>query len=244
MTRTVRMRIILSMPIIRAQVTIPRDSNIAADVTTNVFHFSTINALPATLEKLATALVNFYKQAGGAGENALVAYLSAVTNPAAAIVRMWNLDDPKPRVPVYDSGKDLGISGGTALPSEVALVGTYQADKASGVPQARRRGRIFLGPLSDLARDGAGNLGRPNGVAITALNLSMSRLAAASEADADWNWVVYSAGARDNSNQEIPYKDRPLLAPEFAAVTNGWVDNAFDTQRRRGEIATAKTAWT
>lgn len=232
------------MSIIRAQVTIPRDSNIAADVTTNVFHFSTINALPATLEKLATALVNFYKQPGGGGENALVAYLSAVTNPATSRVRMWNLDDPQPRVAIYDAVKDLGIAGGTALPSEVALVGSFQGDPVSGEKQARKRGRVYVGPLSDLARDAAGNLGRPSAVAITALNLSMQRLAAAGEADADWNWVVVSAGARDNTNKAIPYEDRPLLPMQWSAVTNGWTDNAFDTQRRRGEIATAKTLWT
>lgn len=232
------------MALVRAQVTIPRDSNIAADVTTNVFHFSTTNVLAATLEPIATAIVNFYAQAGGGGENALVAYLSAVTNPAQSRLKMWNLDDAKPRVPIYDQAKALGIAGGTALPAEVALVGSFQAALESGLAQNRRRGRVYIGPLSDLARDAAGNLGRPATVAITALNLSMSRLKAASDAAVDWSWIVYSEGARDNSDPDIPYKDRPLLPPTFAPVANGWTDNAFDTQRRRGEIATAKTIWT
>jgi len=48
-------------------------------------------------------------------------------------------------------------------------------------------------------------------------------LKGASDAAADWTWVVYSTV--DNA---------------MYPVDNGWVDNSWDTQRRRGVKPTAR----
>jgi hypothetical protein len=50
---------------------------------------------------------------------------------------------------------------------------------------------------------------------------------AAAIASASWDWVVYS-----------PTDDA------YHEVANGWVDNAWDTQRRRGYKPTSRTTFT
>ena len=56
---------------------------------------------------------------------------------------------------------------------------------------------------------------------------------AASDANANISWMVYSDGAKQPGTEQ-------LLAPTAASVQAAWVDNAFDVQRRRGEAATSR----
>lgn len=117
---------------------------------------------------------------------------------------------------------------GTNLPAEVSVVGSFNAD-ISGVleevgvtrPRSRRRGRIYIGPLQDniLFEAGSG-ICRPSNTFTLDLRTAMNslRLQALSE------WGVWSrADAAINE------------------VVRVWTDDAFDTQRRRGEAATGKT---
>lgn len=86
---------------------------------------------------------------------------------------------------------------------------------------------MYLGGLGDACAT-AGATSQPSKLKvefITRMYSSATTLAAASLAD-DWGWVIWSE----------------KLEQSFA-VAGGWVDNAWDTQRRRGMPATTRTLW-
>jgi hypothetical protein len=110
------------------------------------------------------------------------------------------------------------------MPPEVAICLSYQAAKISGVPQARRRGRVFIGPLNTSAM---GTDGRPATAFINALVGAADALKDPAGAP-DWDWSTWSS-----------------FDPTVSTVIdNGWVDNEFDTQRRRGRKYTTRTTFT
>jgi hypothetical protein len=126
----------------------------------------------------------------------------------------------------------LGAGLGTAaMPSEVALVNSFQADYSGAAeesgstrPRARRRGRIYLGPLQQGAASTATNTeSRPVAAFVTVIKEASEQLLG----DADTQWGVWS---------------RADAAVRLCI--QGYVDNAFDTQRRRGQAPTTRTAWT
>lgn len=134
--------------------------------------------------------------------------------------------------PVYSSTWTMPAPGSaTGLPPEVACVVSYHGD-LTGVPVesgtirpgSRRHGRIYLGPLNlgMATTDGTtGETTMPTGAITT-----ISNAAAAFLADSPLLWYVWS-------------KAQAALFP----VVGGWVDNGFDTQRRRGVDATVRHAW-
>lgn len=138
------------------------------------------------------------------------------------LIEFYKLSDPTPRVPVYTHGWNFsGATGTSSMPQEVAICLSFQAAKVSGLPQARRRGRIYFGPLAGVAETS----GRPTSTLIN--NVAAFGQALLSESNiSDWTWVVYS-GVNNSA----------------ADVQSGWVDNSFDTQRRRGVEWTARTTF-
>lgn len=232
---------------IRAQVVFQGESGLAEDQYVNNFHFNPDGVVTTAItDAIHTALVSFYNDdpdAAGAGVAPGKWLANSVKRTAlASRIKMYDLSDAIPRVPVHDVAWTLTAAQSSGdLPAEVAVVASYQGDPESGIPRSRQRGRFFLGPLIDDALASAAPLAPVvSSALITSLNAAMVDLRTASLASATWDWVVFSGGARDNSNQEIPYLDRPLLAPMTFPVAQMWVDDAFDTQRRRGRRALTK----
>lgn len=216
------------MPHIVAQVTIPYRSGLPEDVAVNTFHFTGVD----DVEDMCTAIFGrmqlFYNTAYGSSSRKICQLLSNEVAITAARVKMYDMAEPEPRPPVFD--ESLGLTGtptaATNLPSEVALCASYAAAPMAGEVAARRRGRVYIGPLNTAASDG-GSGTTPARPATTTREI----LAEASEAMAAANtlgaqWVVWSR--RNDSASEI---------------VRGWVDNAFDTQRRRGPAATSRLSW-
>jgi len=217
------------MSVLQAQVIVPHDNGLPVDAIVNTFHFGTSGPLvdDAAATSITTALTSMYDTLQTSG-NRLASYYPDVMKPDATRIKIIRLNDAPPRTPLKETTVFLNSSGGGALPSEVALVGSYQGAKISGVSQARRRGRFYFGPLNESSRVQVGGVGaRPAQLLIDTMNLAMQTLWTASEAAVDWSWVVYSPTIG--------------LVGGTTPVTNGWVDNAFDTQRRRGLKASART---
>lgn len=215
------------MPIIRAQVIIPMLSALPEDACVNTFHFNSTGGTLATDLDTITDLVQDFYFATPTGEGGPIrAYWGAQVDEDDVHLRLYNLSSPEPRAPLRDT--DIGVEGsvsGTGLPDEVALCLSFQAPQVSGSPQSRRRGRIFFGPLGQNALSGTVPNNRPDAGFVGRLAQAGEDLmnnAAATSAP----WVVYS-----------PTDDAGYL------VDNGWVDNAFDTQRRRGVSPTTRTTW-
>lgn len=194
------------------QVTLEHDSALPEDRSVNTFsaHIADLD-VPANLASWHSALNTFYQ--------AVDQYFSASFSGLGTI-KSYNRADPSPRVPVLST--DITITpGALSLPSEVAIVMSFQAVRLAGAPQARRRGRIYLGPLTSNAYDTA--TGRPADLATTAIQAAGDALVTASKATGAWQWQVWSE-----------------VNGSGASVDNGWVDNAFDTQRRRGLRPTSR----
>jgi len=90
-------------------------------------------------------------------------------------------------------------------------------------PAARHRGRIYLGPL-----------------AISASVTSSGRVLVATDA-AD---CIASAASALAAETDAVWQVWSRANAEVYPVVGGWVDNAFDTVRKRGEDMTSRTLWT
>lgn len=207
------------MTIIRAMAIWPMDSAIPADSVVNTWHFQTPDASATSTLAINGALTTFY--------NTIRDLYSPDINHTGGIVKYYDLADEMPRPPRNELALSITAPGGfTQYPSELAICLSFQGDKVAGVPQARRRGRVYIGPLNSSTATG-GRLIAP--AAITTLVGAADALLASSLTDSNYTWIVHSS---------------TYVSSEATVVTNGWVDNAFDIQRRRGLKATTRTTFT
>lgn len=204
------------MPIYRTQVQIQTADNTAANYATNTWHCSAPDLVELALWE--AALLAFYTAVDGLFSNQVKQTGNNV------YFKHYDLADPEPRAPVLEGPAAISPTALGGLPPEVALVMSFQAPKTSGVPQARRRNRIYLPFMTSNA---GGSDGRPQASTLTTVvGAATTLLAASGPTSADWQWMVYS-----------PTDDAIDL------VDNGWVDNEWDTQRRRGRKATTRSTF-
>ncbi len=200
----------------RTQATILTQDNVPANFATNTWH-----ALAPDLAEVAlwhTALATFYNSISDQ-----FGVLVKQTNPALEI-QSYDLDDPTPRYPVLETTHSLSPDNTGSLPPEVAICLSFQAPRTSGVAQARRRNRVYL-PFLKASTNGSD--GRPTATLLNDIDAAATALLAASgPTSGDWQWVIYS-----------PTDDAVDL------VDNGWIDNEWDTQRRRGREATSRVTF-
>jgi hypothetical protein len=201
------------MALLRVQVILHTVSAIQADFATNTWHFDDGELEPSGI---ADELIVFYNAVRGA--------MSPAIAQNGHEIKMYKYSDPEPRVPIYEEVWNFGAApAGFPLPAEVALVLSYHAEPVSGLSQARRRGRVYIGPLNTGTL--ATGEGRPSGGTLTTFVNAAEALLAESQL-ADWTWSTYST-----------------VLNSGAEVYAGWVDNAFDTQRRRGVAPTTRSLW-
>lgn len=201
------------------QCSLPYQTNIPEDVSVNTFAIDTASVEEPSLEDLGTladGLEDFYQELAGY----LHPELSGVLR-----VRAYDIADPEPRVPLIDTERSNWFSSaGTGLPEEVAIAISYTAVPVSGQAPARRRGRIYVGPLrtAAIAADSDGHTRPSSGfytaadAAVTALHGTITTLG--------WLWCVWSR-----------------TSDAFYPLREWYVDNALDTQRRRGVRPTSRT---
>lgn len=195
-------------------------SGLAEDQIVNVTHWYRAAGAPVTdFDNVRDMLKDFYTVAPTG--NPIRTYMSGQLQLTAK-VKAYDLSQPKPRAPVYESTYAIsGFGGGSPLPNEVALCLSFEAKRESGELQARRRNRIYLGPFASGAM---GTTGRPSPVVLTDVLNAAKRLKDAQAASATWDWMVYS-----------PLND------EVLDIQHIWVDDAWDTQRRRGLSPSSRT---
>lgn len=179
--------------------------------------------------------------------------LAAYMNAAQAFTEIYDLQEPKPRVAISGGIHTVPNTPGVGtsdLPPEVALCVSYQGVRISGVPQNRRRGRIFIGPLA-IAGSSLGDIGSPTTAQMTALLTSFrTSLDPGTAAEprlcvlSRQTWAGLGVGEKpppDPNTGDIIYPEIPGNLPSaMVDVTELWIDNAWDTQRRRGLDATTR----
>lgn len=219
------------MSILRFDVVMPLYTGLPRDVSVNTFHFQAPGGWDDDdAGAIFAALGTFYNAT--VGGNSLSAFLSPCVSrsPLSTVVKGYNLADPMPRPPRFVAGLSLNAAAWTgSLPLEVALCASYQAPVLAGAIQARRRGRIFLGPLNTGASDGGSgsSFPKPHTGLVTRLNGAVKQLA---QTFGPLSATPYSVYSRKNN--------------AAYAIENGWCDNDFDTQRRRGTRPTSRSPWT
>lgn len=212
------------MAVMEVQVRIPFFTNLPRDVIMNRIHV--VTAEPGGPDKdsvaatMATRLKTFYDTVYGV-VNSAANYVSW----GSAVVRVFDLSEPGPRIPAT---RPLVIAPNTAalatMPTEVAVVMSYRSALISGVVPQRLYNRIYLGGLTSGTLTGGG----PAAFATvsTAFRTAIANAAIALEAanTSDVAWIQYS-----------PTDATPRT------IAAGFINNEFDTQRRRGVVESART---
>ncbi len=174
-------------------------------------------------EAIRDALDDFYFL-NTAGGSSIRAYLANTLKSLS--YRVYDSNDAQPRPALVLPSLDFTVPpAGNPLPAEVAVVASFFASR--NLP--RNRGRVFRGPWSQLASNApaVGDFDtRPATLLITTIAQAMKRLR-------DHPLLV-----------DIPWSVHSVADSAAKGITAGWVDNAFDTQRRRGAKATSRTTWT
>lgn len=216
--------------LLRAQVVIPNDNALPEDSFINVFHFDADdgNSEEECLDAIKLGLTNFYGQVGPAimsshaGDNATVKY--------------YDMRDAKPRQPLRTDTFALTVGGTAPYPNEVALCVSFSADVASGEKAARKRGRVFIGPIGGQGQTTTGGETRPTTTTLDTIATAAGNMAQGLDVTiGSVKWAVFSPTMLATGS---------TIDEAFNDVTHGWIDNAFDTQRRRGAAATARRTWT
>jgi hypothetical protein len=229
----------------QAVVVIPAISGIARDAVVNTFNFA-LDAY-ADMTAVDTALgpdvVDFYTHTNTSYKVGEYLGYSRDRTADVCLVKWYDLDghlDGSPHgSPAITRTFSLPAPNsaiGGIMPTEVCAVlsvhSAYGSDpEFSGAtrPRARDRGRVYVGPLVPAA------MGLVTTILDTELTTSFrtdltvaaARLITASTGHAvDAEWAVWS-------------RTRAALT----AITGGWVDNAPDTQRRRGSRPTVRTTF-
>lgn len=199
----------------KVQARIPMDSGLPNDAAVNTWHFVCEIGGSALTDAIA-ALDDFYGDVAN--------MLSYACSFASATYTAYDMSDPEPRAPVAIVEATDYTTGTSAAVPELALCLSFQGNRISGTPQARRRGRIYLGPLADITNTSTSPV--VSAAKVTQLRDAGAALLLASNTATDWAWVVYSVTDNDT-----------------VTVGSGWVDNAFDIQRRRGLEATSRVTF-
>lgn len=214
-----------------AQIVMKPDANPLANSFVNTLYFEDVaggRAHAVVANDIETVLEDFYNVAAAPAANSIARFLSGTIDPALTVVKVYDLGDTPPRAPEI-RGMGSWTLDTTALPNECAGVLSYVSGPQSvtgGTNDKTARGRIYLGPLGQTCMSGG-----PTGedviltVAFTDA-VSNSAIRLRDQVAVDVTWVQYSR--KDDA---------------FAPVVGGFVDNRFDTQRRRGADATVRVVW-
>jgi hypothetical protein len=229
---------------VRVQHAYKHKSGLPEDDIVNTWYFATNPTVTTTAAatELADAVCDFYDSTHGS-TGAVRTYIAETQMaPLRHHVKVYDMLQAKPRAPIYERNDANGTANntGTAMPSELAVAMSYRGELASGIDMARRRGRIFLGPLNATVMDvdTATNVSRPpaafRDAIIGAAGGMRTRVRTAG-----WEWVLLST-----TNW---VEGEGLFGPGVHVIRQVSVDNAFDIIRKRGKAPSVRTmgpVWT
>lgn len=197
-------------------------SGIAEDRYVNTFYAEgPTPADDAAYLAVAVSITRFYSAVAPTATFGVNHYLSNEMSGPGETVKIYNMADPHPRAPVFTHESDPTFdSPGDNLPGEVAVCLSYAGTAVSGLPPARRRGRIFIGPLQVRACETSGDNTVPCRPALIFRQNLVKSAQNLKDELFDGSALVWS-----------------MWSPTSGSMLNivrVWADNAFDTQRRRG----------
>ena len=219
--------------LIRCQVTFTDWTQLPKNQYVNTWHFRHPNVAGPDYGDAVTALAPivgaFYETAAAPSVTAVGAFLANYLSRSYTLkfYNMGSIQNPRP--PTLFTRTLPASVVATDLPAEVALCTSFRTNIANDA--ARGRGRVYIGPLNtQAANTGAAGTSypQPTSLFVGAVVNATKRLVVDANAHVDVEHLVVYSRVDD----------------DIYPVHNGWVDNAWDTQRRRGQLATTRTAWT
>ena len=207
----------------------------AKDTYCNTYHFLfESNEMELQAAAVATQVRAWY---GGLefGGNSI---WSSVVENAGASVKAYRLQDPPQRPVIHEEFYTPSFpqrAGASNLPNEVAICLSYNAEPVAGAIRARNRGRIYLGPLNQDAMSAATGQDPEVAPSVVTDILAGAVQLRASLFAIGVIWCIFSptnfaaAGAGADPDD--------FMYP----IVNFSVDNALDTQRRRGTAASTRS---
>jgi len=208
------------MSLIRAQIRMQYFTGLPEDVISNTLYFVTptpwVTAdLTEITGRIGAFIAPFDQQLS----------VQLKRSPGVSI-NYYDMADAEPRQPLepgWGFPLPAAVDSGS-LPLECAVVLSFHSAFIAGVPNARRRGRIYLGPWGQNAL-GSGNATQfPSVAASVRTNILAGAPKLGLQISRPLQWVQYSP-----------------TTGEAHPVQGGWVDDEFDTQRRRQSKATSRT---
>lgn len=199
-------------------------SGLAEDRAVNVFHFEGLSTYGDDAPDAIARVANFYRTLTGGATRMVGEYLSPWVDRDATVTS-YDMDVPPDRIPTVEPIVLPAAIGGSGLPNEVAICLSFE-----GAPPhtPRRRGRVYIGPLclnADMhVAATIGDDARPTAQLMSDLGVAAAAMATPG---GSVQWVIRSI--------------KPTV--NYVPVVSGWVDNAWDTQRRRGQSATTRDTW-
>lgn len=215
------------MTVYRFQSTIQDISNLARDRYVNTFHVEHLlgDASDAGLLAVSTVIGTFFTSVQG--------YLGNQCNGTGHKVSAYNLSlAPGSRVPLGTQSFTLAGDSADPLPAEVAMVMTFEGIRQAGVAPQSTRGRMYFGPLNVNTLNAAGgdHQSRPKASFVTELLGAAHLMVENIRAVTDMRMVIAST-----------VQDHGILATgsrKGYPVNHVSADDAWDTQRSRGDRAT------
>jgi hypothetical protein len=211
------------MAAIRSQVVLQAFTNKVEDRYVNTFHFFNNDTYAVHQPVVAAALSQFFIGTATGGTTGPGANLAPCVSRTVT-VNHYDLAQPEPRIPTTQTITLPTAVSTSNLPQELAVVLSF---RGSLPIHPRRRGRIFFGPLANHAD----NLSPGSSGAFSFVGAILRQ-----------RLVEHAKDLRNNSlagwavRSEVP-------AINYVAIDAGYVDDAFDIQRRRGHETTVRTVF-
>lgn len=218
------------MTTIRVQATFDTATLLPEDRYVTTFHFDDASVTDA-YEALRNAVVGRVRQFYEAStpEPPLGAYISPFVSRIVTL-SSYNMLLPPPRTPSFYSSATLAAaSAGGGLPEECAICLTLEGEPPIN---NRRRGRIYFGPLVNFSNNidvaTTTTPARPKLTGASSIGVVLaSKASILADQSEVMRWCIRSVTPTEN----------------FVPIDRGYIDNAFDTQRRRGPDPTTRAVW-
>lgn len=215
------------MTVLRAQVRWTSAFD-AEDDMMNTWHFM---GQRAEADNATDMVEDFYTATSPYQSNSLASMMTNRSVTGVYEIKVYDLEDPKPRAPIYTRGGQVSVGNADALPQQLSLVFSYEAEGESGTRIQRLRNRVYLGgwPAARVSPQGR----VVDTFAQEVLNAGRAMLEA-SEASINLSWCTFSPTMAAG---------QPNIEAGAREVARLWVDNSWDIQRRRKISASQRAVW-
>lgn len=250
--------------LLRAQVVLTHKDGFPRDNVSMNYWFAVDGDLDVLAAEVADRCISVFNEVVSPRTQALGYNISQSISTTGNRVRVYEYDEgtgerlsfegaPPVADVTWEITPGVGRNAADPYPAEVACCASFRSLSGAvfggGVltaPMARRRGRVFVGPLAPTgASDVTVRTSRPSPALIDLIGSAHWNLMGQNTATA--KWVVYSRpfAGRPLTPREgrAPLPALPARAGTAYIVDEVSVDNAWDTQRRRGERATVRTTF-